>query len=69
MKQTGFTYRQGSDASRGKIYSQLTGPKFIVDFIKFNSMDESMKDRFIAKYKTMPEIYEIYQADFGIVKD
>ncbi|PKL72112.1 hypothetical protein CVV26_02900 [Candidatus Kuenenbacteria bacterium HGW-Kuenenbacteria-1] len=69
MKQTHFDYRQGSDLSRDKIYSQNTGPKFIVDFIKFSSNSKDMKDRFINKYKAIPEIYEMYQADWRIIEN
>ncbi|MDO9399166.1 MAG: hypothetical protein Q7T79_00550 [bacterium] len=65
MKQAGFTYRQGSDSSRGKMYSQLTGPKFILKFPANKYIDIFRAE----SYRDIPEIYEIYQADWNIIKD
>ena len=58
-----YIYREGMDNSKGKKYYQETGPKFIV---------QVPKDKLAAfnlEMKNIPQIYEIYQADWTVNKD
>ncbi len=58
-----YIYREGMDSSKGKKYFRETGPKFIVQVPK-----EKM-EQFSLEMKGIPQIYEIYQADWTINKD
>jgi hypothetical protein len=58
-----YIFSEGMDSSKGKKYSQETGPKFIV---------QVPKDKIAAfkiEMKNIPQIYEIYEADWTINKD
>lgn len=65
MKSINVTYRKGMDSSRGKIYFYSTGPKYIIKFT-----DEAQKQSFnMEHYDFLPEIHEIYTADWDKAKD
>ncbi len=58
-----YIFHEGIDSSKGKKYYQETGPKYIV---------QVPKDKLAAfnlEMKSIPQIYEIYQADWTISKD
>ena len=63
MESFNYSYRKGMDSSRGKIYFYKTGPKFIVEIRTAN------RDSFIAQVEKCIEVYEVYQADWKIIKD
>jgi len=58
-----YIFHTGMDNSKGKKYSQETGPKYIVQVPK------DKIDAFNLDMKSIPQIYEIYQADWSINKD
>ena len=64
LQQWNCTYYSGVDAGKGKKYVQNTGPKFIVNF-----PNKSQAQAFIDQHQKVPEIYEIYHPDWGILKD
>ncbi len=58
-----YIFVEGMDSSKGKKYFQETGPKYIV------KVSKEKIDVFIAEMKVIPQIYEIYRADYSITKD
>jgi hypothetical protein len=64
MNKIGYAFRSGMDSSKGKVYFYSTGPKFIVDIIS-----EENIDTVINKYTSFSEVFEIYKANWNIVKD
>jgi hypothetical protein len=58
-----YIFHEGMDSSRGKKYYQETGPKYIVKV----PMDKI--EAFNAEMKVIPQIYEIYRADYSVNKD
>ncbi|HPS86554.1 MAG TPA: hypothetical protein PLY36_07405 [Spirochaetota bacterium] len=58
-----YIYHEGMDSSKGKKYFQETGPKFIVQVPK------DKVETFNLEMKNIPQIYEIYQADWTETKD
>lgn len=64
LQQWNCTYYPGMDSSKGKQYFNATGPKFIVNFASKKQASD-----FLKKHKEIPNIYEIYKADWGILKD
>ena len=56
-------YNEGMDSSRGKIYFYKTGPKFRVKI----TPDEVPE--FTEHLGRLSEVYEIYKANWNIVKD
>lgn len=56
-------YSEGMDSSRGKIYFYKTGPKFRIK-IKPDEVSE-----FSERLGRLSEVYEIYKANWKIVKD
>lgn len=58
-----YIFHVGSDNSKGKKYSQETGPKFIVQVPK------EKIEQFNLEMKTIPQIYEVYRADWTAKKN
>jgi len=58
-----YIFVEGTDSSKGKTYFQESGPKYIV------KVPKEKIDVFIAEMKVIPQIYEIYRADYSITKD
>jgi hypothetical protein len=56
-------YRTGMDSSRGKQYFYSTGPKFLVK-VKSDEIQE-----FTEHFQSLSEVYEVYEADWKIIKD
>lgn len=63
MDKFNLIYREGMDTSRGKNYFYKTGPKFIAE------IEPNRSNSLIAKISKYTEIYEVYQADWKIIKD
>jgi hypothetical protein len=57
-------YRTGMDSSRGKLYWQSTGPKFILTF-----STEQERQAANTRLETLPEIHEVYEPDWDKCKD
>jgi len=58
-----YIFHEGMDNSKGKEYFKKTGPKFIVQ------VPQEKLSNFKLEMKDIPQIYEIYQADWTIEKD
>ena len=58
-----YIFHAGSDNSKGKKYSQETGPAFIVQVPK------EKIEQFNLEMKTIPQIYEVYRADWTAKKN
>jgi len=58
-----FIFHEGSDSSKGKQYFKDTGPKYIV------IVPKDKIETFNLEMKNIPQIYEIYQADWTVNKD
>ena len=56
-------YKEGMDSSRGKSYFYKTGPKFIA------KIDREEVQEFIKQLESLSEVYEVYKADWSIIKD
>lgn len=63
MDAQGCPYREGMDSSRGKIYFYKTGPKFRVE-VKQDEFQE-----FVKRLERLSEVYEVYKANWNIIKD
>ncbi len=63
MRSLGRPFREGMDSSRGKIYFYSTGPKFRLPV----SPDEA--PALTKRLGKMRQVYEVYKADWNIVKD
>ena len=64
LKESGVTYREGMDLSKGKAYFYKTGEKYILVFL--NQLE---KEKFIKKYEKSEKIYELYTPDWDKRKD
>lgn len=64
MDETGYYFHEGADSSKGKIYHSKTGEKYHIIF-----PNEVEKEKFLKKYQSSPEIYEIYEPNWEIMKD
>lgn len=62
LHQFKFPYRQGM-SSRGKHYFYKTGPKFIV------TLPVNKNAAFLENCKNIPEIFEVFEPDWEILKD
>ena len=58
-----YIFIEGMDSSKGKKYFQETGPKYIV------KVPKEKIDAFNAEMKPVTQIYEIYRADYSVIKD
>lgn len=58
-----YIFHAGMDNSKGKKYFRETGPKFIVQVPK------EKIEQFSLEMKGIPQIFEVYQADWTINKD
>ena len=58
-----YIFHEGMDSSKGKQYFLKTGPKFIV------KVPDHKIEAFHYEMKNIPQIYEIYQADYTVSKD
>ena len=63
MDRFNLIYHEGMDSSRGKKYFYRTGPKFIA------KIEPQQQKSLISKLNKYTEIYEVYQADWKIIKD
>lgn len=63
MFEKGYIFREGSDSSKGKRYFIETGPKFIV------AVPKDKLDLFADEMKGIPQIFEVYRADWRVNKD
>ena len=63
MDKFNLIYREGMDTSRGRRYFYRTGPKFIT------KIEPNQKKSLISKLNNYTEIYEVYQANWKIIKD
>jgi hypothetical protein len=64
LDKTGYYFHTGADSSKGKIYHSKTGKKYHIYF-----PNEAEKTEFLKKYQNQPEIYEIYEPNWDIIKD
>ena len=64
LKESGVTYREGMDSSKGKVYFYKTGVKYILVFT-----NQLKKEKFIKKYEKSEKIYELYTPDWEKQKD
>lgn len=58
-----YIFRSGMDKSRGKKYAHETGPKFIVQVPK------EKIEQFNQEMKSIPQIFEVYRADWTVNND
>ncbi len=58
-----YPYREGGDSSRGRLYFDSTGPKFII------TASSTEVERCIAAMSASPIVYEAYVANFEFFKD
>ena len=63
MDRFNLIYHEGMDSSRGKSYFYRTGPKFIA------KIEPEQKKSLISKLNKYTEIYEVYLANWKIIKD
>jgi hypothetical protein len=63
MEAQSCPYKEGMDSSRGKSYFYKTGPKFIA------KIDREEVQKFIKQLESLSEVYEVYKADWNIIKD
>ncbi|UYQ91464.1 hypothetical protein MKQ68_15330 [Chitinophaga horti] len=59
-----LTYRKGMDSSRGKLYFQRTGPKFILTFDS-----DAAREAMITLLEQQENIHEVYIPDWTKCKD
>lgn len=59
----GLPYRAGGDGSRGKQYFYAAGPQFLV------TVGARAAERFAAAMRELPEVLEVYKADWSVQKD
>ncbi|MDP2938711.1 MAG: hypothetical protein Q8O13_01320 [Candidatus Omnitrophota bacterium] len=58
-----YPSHEGADSSRGKHYFYMTGPKYIIE------IPQSENERIGKRISDIPEVYEVYKADWNIQKD
>jgi hypothetical protein len=63
LESLAYPYRQGGDSSRGRLYGDNTGPKFIV------TVSRAELENFISDIGKQADVYEAYEANWEMSKD